>query len=135
MDPLRLVLLFSVIYVVVSFTVRTVKWLLRVRRTRNFMPAEAVLFPNTSILRMLWPQKWQTFHRDWHMRYGREIYRKHNSEIFALVSLFEKDKIFVADPEMFVELKVTGSDRFQIDVIQAEIVNPIVRCVGFLFGC
>jgi hypothetical protein len=69
------------------------------------------------------------------MRYGREIYRKHNSEIFALVSLFEKDKIFVADPEMFVELKVTGSDRFQIDVIQAEIVNPIVRCVGFLFGC
>jgi hypothetical protein len=84
------------------------------------MPTEAVLFPNTSLVRLLWPQKWQTFHRDWHMRYGRKIYRKHNSGIFVLVSLFEKDKIFVADPELFVELKVTGSDRFQVDLTEAD---------------
>src|SRR5579859_6018042 len=87
------------------------------------MPVEPVLFPNTSIFRLLAPQKWQTFHRDWHMRYGREIYRKHNSGIFALVSLFQTDKIFVADPEMFVELKVTRADRFQIDTMEAEKVT------------
>ena len=118
-NPLQITLICTGCYLLFSFVVRTVKWLLRVRRYRKFMPVEAVLFPNTSILRLLWPQKWQRFHRDWHMRYGWDIYRKNNSDIFALVSLFEKDKIFVAGPEMFVELKVTGSDRFQIDTMEA----------------
>src|SRR2546423_7538659 len=123
MPPVRLLLLSSFTYLFLRFTVRLVKWHLRIRRLRQFMPVEPVLFPNTSIFRLLAPQKWQTFHRDWHMRYGREIYRKHNSGIFALVSLFQTDKIFVADPEMFVELKVTGADRFQINIMEAEKVT------------
>jgi hypothetical protein len=73
---------------------------------------------------MLIPQKWQTYHRDWHMQYGRSIYKAHNSDVFALISLFENDKIFVSSPEGVLEMKITGSDRFQIDLHQASQVYP-----------
>lgn len=57
------------------------------------------------------------------MRDGRGIYRKHDSGIFALVSLFQPDKVFVSDPEMFMELKVAGSERFQADATETEMVT------------
>ena len=52
------------------------------------------------------------------MQYGRSIYQKHGCDVFALISLFEYDMIFVSDPHAVLEMKVTGTDRFQNDLYQ-----------------
>jgi cytochrome P450 len=93
------------------------------------MPVIPVLFPHTSLFRFLFPKKWQTFHIDWHIQYGRTIYQNHNSDIIALISLFEEDKIFISDPNAIIEIKVTGAHRFQIDSEAIAKVLPL-RCIN-----
>jgi hypothetical protein len=134
MDSLsiRNVFLLGLLTLATSLLFRVVRWLARIRSMSKSMPVVPVLFPSTSAYRMIIPKSWQTYHRDWHMQYGRSIYHKHGSDVFALVSLFEKDKIFVSDPAGIVELKATGTDRFQIDLHQASQVQFTISLSGCL---
>ena len=103
---------------------RVVAWVHRIRRFRKSMPVVPVLFPETSIFRILWPQRWQTWHRDWHMRQGRASYRQVHSDVFALVSLFETDSVITCNPHALYELTVAGFSRFQMNLKEAELVPP-----------
>ena len=53
------------------------------------------------------------------MMFGRTFYR--DSDIVAMVSLFEHDQIFVTDPEAVLEMNVSG--RFQKDMVQVQRVD------------
>jgi hypothetical protein len=92
------------------------------------MPVIKTLFPTTSRYRYLFPQKYQTYTRDWHMRLGRNLYRELNSDTFAMINLFQYDQVFTCDPAAIVEMKVTGTDRFQIDLLQ---VSKVYLILGF----
>lgn len=48
----------------------------------------------------------------------RNLYRELGSDTFAMISLFQYDQVFTCDPACIVEMKVTGTDRFQIDLLQ-----------------
>jgi hypothetical protein len=115
MSVLRTFLFTALFSTASSLVFRIIRWISRIRSLRRSMPVIPVLFPDTSLFRFLLPKKWQTFHIDWHVQHGRIIYRKHNSDVFALVSLFEEDKIFISDPNAIIEVKVTGAHRFQND--------------------
>jgi hypothetical protein len=98
------------------FVYRVVNWFLRIRTFRKTMPAIPTLFPPDSQYRQVWPKKWQTFHKDWHMQYQRSVYRQLDSDIFALVCLFQYDKVFVSDPSAVLELKVIKPREFPRDM-------------------
>ena len=118
------------------FFFRIIRWLARIDKVRKTMPVVPVLFPSRSKYRRLIPKSWQTYHRDWHMEYGRDLYNFHNSDVFALISLFEYDNVFVSDPKAVLEMKVTGTDRYQIDLLQTSQVpsqHPFPNLV--LFDC
>ena len=51
------------------------------------------------------------------------MYQELGSDVFAMVSFFEKDKIHVSDPAGLVEIKATGADRFQIDTVESSKVS------------
>ena len=51
------------------------------------------------------------------MQYQRSIYRKLDSDIFALVCLFEYDKVFVSDPAAVVDLKIVQPREFPRDML------------------
>ena len=92
--------------------VRIVLWIKRIRTVQRIMPVVPVLVPPTSPFRMLWPKRWQTFYDDWNMQYKRSMYHKLGSDVFALISLFDFDKIFVCEPDAIAELKLTELTRF-----------------------
>src|SRR5271170_2536238 len=98
---------------------RLLRWVSRIRATRKRIPVVPVLFPTTSRFRLLFPKGWQVYHRDWHMRIGRSFYR--DSDIVAMISLFEHDQMFVTDPEAVLEMNISG--RFQKDLVQASQVE------------
>ena len=102
---------------------RVMDWLQRIREFRKSMPVVPVLFPETSMFRIVWPQRWQTWHRDWHMHQGRELYRRLDSDVFALVSLFETDSVITCNPHALYELTVSGFPRFQMNLKEAELVR------------
>ena len=52
------------------------------------------------------------------MQLGRSLYHQLDSDVFAMISLFQYDQVFASDPAAIVELKVTGTDRFQVDLLQ-----------------
>lgn len=104
---------------VLLLAIRIYQWIRRLMILKREMPVVPVLFPSISKVRLLFPERWQTYHRDWHMRLGRRFYKSRGSDIVALVSLFEYDQIFVSDPAAFVEIKVTRFDRYQKDIVQA----------------
>ena len=108
-----------------SFIFRVFQWIRRIRTIGKSMPVVPVLFPDTSKFRVFIPKSWQVYHRDWHMQYGRSIYQKYGCDVFALISLFEYDKILVADPHAVLEMKVTGADRFQNDLFQTSQVLSV----------
>ena len=130
---------YVLILLTLLFSLRIVRWLARIHKVRKTMPVVPSLFPSRSKYRMLIPKRWQTYHRDWHMEYGRDLYKSHNSDVFALINLFEYDNVFVSDPEGVLEMKVTGSDRYQIDLYQASQVHSFtclmcVNCEIAIYG-
>jgi cytochrome P450 len=129
MSILRTFLFVTLFSILLSLLFRIVGWLNRIRSLQRSIPVIPVLFPHTSLFRFLIPKKWQTFHIDWHIQHGRIIYQNHNSDIIALVSLFEEDKIFISDPNAIIEIKVTGAHRFQIDSEAIAKVSPL-RCIN-----
>lgn len=118
MDIIRNIGLVALITIGSSLLFRIFQWVRRIHTIGKSMPVVPVLFPTTSKFRVFIPKRWQMYHRDWHMQYGRSIYQKHGCDVFALISLFEYDMIFVADPYAVLEMKVMGTDRFQNDVYQ-----------------
>jgi hypothetical protein len=114
----RALFIIGLTLIITSFSFRVAKWIKRIRAVRKTMPVIPVLFPTTNRYRYLWPRKWQSYHRDWHMRLGRTLYHELDSDVFAMISLFQNDQVFVSDPAAIVELKVTGTDRFQVDLLQ-----------------
>jgi hypothetical protein len=96
---------------------RIALWFWRIRSFKKTMPVIPALFPPDSNYRRLFPKKWQTFHQDWNMQYKRTIYHKLNSDIFALVCLFEYDKVYYCDPEAVVDMKVTKAEQFPKDMV------------------
>lgn len=124
---------FNVIFLCAGFTIvytllhRIALWLWRIRSFKKTMPVIPALFPPDSNYRRLFPKAWQTFHQDWNMQYKRTIYRKLNSDIFALVCLFEYDKVYYCDPEAVVDMKVTQSEQFPKDMVIFSKVCPYFR--------
>jgi len=125
MDILRNIGLVAFITIGSLLFFKIFQWIRRIRTIGKYMPVVPVLFPSTSKFRVFIPKSWQVYHRDWHMQYGRSIYQKHGCDVFALISLFEQDKIFVADPHAVLEIKVTGADRFQNDLHQTSQVLSV----------
>ena len=125
MDIVRNIGLVALITIGSSLLFRVFQWIKRIRTIGKSMPVVPVLFPTTSKFRVFIPKSWQMYHRDWHMQYGRSIYQKHGCDVFGLISLFEYDMIFVADPHAVAEMKVTGTDRFQNDLYQTSQVVSI----------
>ena len=106
---------------------RLYRWVARIRTTRKRIPAVPVLFPTTSRFRLLFPKKWQVYHRDWHMQFGRAFYR--DSDIVAMISLFGHDQLFVTDPAAILEMNVSG--RFQKDLVQAsQVESPRIELMN-----
>lgn len=99
-----------------SFTWRFVSWIVRIHNFRKSMPVIPTLFQPDSPFRFLWPKRWQTFHRSWSMQCKRSIYRMYKSDIFALVCLFDSDKVYVADPSVVMEIKVAKAESFGRDM-------------------
>jgi hypothetical protein len=105
---------FAVVYTLIH---RIVLWFWRIRAFKKTMPVIPTLFPPDSNYRRLFPKSWQTFHQDWHMQYKRTVYHKLNSDIFALVCLFEYDKVFYCDPKAVIDMKVTKAEQFPKDMV------------------
>ena len=109
---------FVVIFAIsLSFLRRIASWIGRIRAFRKQMPVVPTLFPPDSHYRRVWPKKWQTFHQDWNMQYKRTIYRRLGSDIFALVCLFEYDKVYIAEASAVLDLKIAQADRFPKDML------------------
>ena len=109
---------FGVIFVISYwFFQRIALWIGRIRAFKKQMPIIVTLFPPDSHYRRIWPKKWQTFHQDWNMQYKRTIYEKLGSEIFALVCLFEYDKVYFAEASAVLDLKIVQADRFPKDML------------------
>jgi hypothetical protein len=102
-------------------------WMMRKRAFSRTMPTVAVLLPPDSLLRKVWPRKWQTFHYDWYLHNKKTVYQQLGSDVFALVSLFGDDTVTTRDPAAFVEVKITDSERFPKDLKQVSVV-----CASFL---
>lgn len=96
---------------------RVISWITRIHTFRKSMPVVPTLFQPESPFRYLWPKRWQTFHRDWSMHNKRTIYRECRSDIFALVCLFDSDKVYIADPYAVMEMKVTKTETFGRDML------------------
>jgi hypothetical protein len=124
-DTLGFIYVSALAVVALFFLRKVVNWIHRIRSFRKTMPVIPTLFPPDSPYRLVWPKKWQTFHKDWHMQYKRRIYRKLDSEIFALVCLFDYDKVFVAEPAAVLELKITKPREFPRDMHIFQKVYPI----------
>lgn len=105
---------------------KVVLWIGRIRTFKKTMPVVLSLLPPNSIFRFFWPKKWQTFHQDWHMQYGRTIYRKLGSDIFALVCLFEYDYVYFCDPLANMGISVTQPNQFPRDTYLAAKVLPYI---------
>jgi hypothetical protein len=122
----RVILQGFVAAICLIFLRKIVLWLGRIRDVGRTMPVIPVLFPPASPVRFLWPKKWQTFHYDWNTQYRRTIYSKLGTDVFALISLFEYDKVFVCDPYAVAEMKFTESSRYPKDVRQFSQVSIII---------
>jgi hypothetical protein len=126
-DTLSFIYPSALVVVALLFLRKLINWILRIRSFRKTMPVIPTLFPPDSAYRQLWPKKWQRFHKDWHMQYKRSVYRKLDSDIFALVCLFEYDKLFVAEPAGVLDLKLVQPREFPRDMVVFKRVYPNVR--------
>lgn len=126
-DAITTVFISSILLFTALFLNRLLNFFLRLRNFRKTMAAIPCLFPPDSPFRLLFPSKYQTFHKDWHLHSQRSIYRKLNSDIFALVCLFEYDKVFVCEPEAVMEIKVLKPREFPRDMQVFKKVNPLHR--------
>lgn len=110
-----------------SFARRLISWTARIRTFRKSMPTIPILFQPDSPFRHLWPKRWQTFHRGWSMQYKRIIYQKIGSDIFALVCLFDSDKVYFTDPYAVIDVKVTKAEGFGRDMLIFSRVSHLKR--------
>ena len=106
---------------------KLISLMIRKRTFSRTMPTIAVLLPPDSLLRKVWPRKWQTFHYDWYLHNKKTIYQQLNSDIFALVSLFGDDTVTTRDPAAFVEVKITDTERFPKDLKQVSVVSSTIH--------
>lgn len=113
---LRILLNYTILAVAVSLVGRIVSWIRRIHMLRKSMPVIPTLFPPDSHFRRLWAKKWQTFHQDWNMQYKREWYTKLKSDNFALVCLFEYDRVYLTDPAAVYDLNIDKADQFLKDM-------------------
>ena len=99
----------------ISFVGRMISWIRRIRMVRKYMPVIPTLLPPDSHFRRIWPKKWQTFHQDWNMQYKRTWYHKLKSDNFALICLFQYDRVYLSEPDAVNDLNIDKSDRFLKD--------------------
>ena len=109
MDLLLLCSLFPLI----ALFIRVLKWRIRIARVRRTTRVVPVLLPSWSILRAIWPRKYQTYHNDWQFQL-RKHYGSDGRNILALISLFGDDAFFVANADAIVEISSNPS-RFPKD--------------------
>ena len=86
------------------------------------MPVIPLLLPPRSILRKLVPTSWQRYHFDWFLHGKGHEYRQLESDVIAMVCLFDYDTVCIRDPEAFCEMKITDWDRFPKDMVQFKMV-------------
>src|SRR5277367_5305138 len=108
----------------VYIIVRLVQWVIRIHRFRKTMPVIPLIIPPRSIIRKLLPKSWQRYHFDWFLHSKGHEYRTLQSDVFAMVCLFEYDTVCVRSAEAFCEMKITDGERFPKDQAQFKLVSP-----------
>src|SRR5438552_14763411 len=104
---------------ILFLVVRVVRLIGRKGAFEKTMPVIWAIFPPDSTYRRLWPERWQKFHLNWAMQYRREVYHKLGSDIFAVVCLFQYDKVFFCDPAGVIDMKMKQMESFPRDVEMA----------------
>ena len=107
---------FAILILAISLAGRIFSWIRRIHLVKKTMPVIPTLFPPDSHYRRLWPKKWQTFHQDWSMQCKRSWYQKLKSDNFALICLFEYDRVYLTDPEAVSDLNLENADTFLKDM-------------------
>src|SRR5437762_465039 len=93
-DAITTILILTILLSTTLLLKRLLYFFLRLHNFRETMPA----IPSHPIVHSgFFPRKYQTFHKDWHLHAQCSIYHKLNSDIFALVCLFEYDKVLSAN--------------------------------------
>jgi hypothetical protein len=113
---IQTLLKYTILAVAISLAGRIISWIRRIRMLRKSMPVIPTLFPPDSYYRRLWPKKWQTFHQDWNMQYKRVWYETLKSDNFALVCLFEYDRVYLTEPAAVYDLNIDKADQFLKDM-------------------
>ena len=93
---------------------RIFQWRLRISRIRRTMPVIPVLVPPYSLVRLLWPERYQTYHGNWQF-HGRRNYDNLGTGIVPLVPLLGNELVYVADAEAVVEMS-TNPSRYPKDL-------------------
>lgn len=106
--------------------IRIIQWNFRLIAYRQRMPFIPILFPPESLVRVVWPRKWQTYHFDWHLHSKAKPYQLLNSDIFAFVSLFGHDTIVVRDPDAYVQMRITEPEHYPKDLHQYRVVCRMI---------
>lgn len=106
----------AVLALAISLATRIISWIRRIRMVGKCMPVIPTLFPPDSHFRRIWPKRWQTFHQDWNMQYKRAWYHKLKSDNFALICLFEYDRVYLTEPDAVNDLNIEKSGRFLKDM-------------------
>ena len=115
--------------------VRLVQWGIRIHQFRKTMPVIPLILPPRSIIRkLIIPTSWQRYHFDWFFHSKGHEYRALQSDVFAMVCLFEYDTVCVRSAEAFCEMKITDLERFPKDQAQFKLVCPPSCVCGGLIG-
>lgn len=93
---------------------RIVRWRVRVSQMRRTMPVVPLLVEPYSLLRLLVPKSWQTYHSGWQFQ-DRRKYDNLGTDIVPLLCLFGNDTVYVADADAVVEI-ATNINRFPKDL-------------------
>lgn len=82
---------------------RIIQWRVRITKIRRTMPVVPVLVDPYSLVRRLFPKKWQTYHRNWQFQ-ERKAYDNLCIDIIPLICLFGNDIVYVSDADAVVEI-------------------------------
>jgi hypothetical protein len=107
---------------------RIIRWRRRIAKIQRTMPVVALFVEPWSLLRLLVPRRFQTYHNDWQFA-ERKKPTKFGTDIIPLITLFGYDSIYVADADAVVEI-ATNEKRFPKDLRLYGIILSSANCRG-----
>lgn len=110
MNSLHLLLLITFFWL----AYRILEWRQRVSRVRRTMPVVPLILNPYSLLRLMFPRKWQAYHADWQFQELRN-FNNLGTDMVPLICLFGFDMIYVSDADAVVEIAM-NINRFPKDL-------------------